>query len=243
MPKLEVVNANNVIEFNPQKANFKLKNTGGPKGETGAQGPKGDTGPQGLQGPVGPQGPQGEQGERGERGPQGIQGPQGEKGATGAQGPQGPANTLTIGTVQGGATAAATITGTSPNQILNLTLPKGDKGDTGPAGQDTSNIYSTTEAAVGQWVDGSTLYKKTFHTGAITGDTTEQVAHGITNLAMVVKIEGIEKSDEPSWSSVDWYSTGLSYGFCFVDDTYINVYCKISGITDSYVTLYYTKSS
>lgn len=53
MPKLEVVNANNVIEFNPQKANFKLKNTGGPKGETGAQGPKGDTGPQGLQGPAG----------------------------------------------------------------------------------------------------------------------------------------------------------------------------------------------
>lgn len=53
MPKLEVVNANNVIEFNPQKANFKLKNTGGPKGETGAQGPQGPKGDTGAQGPAG----------------------------------------------------------------------------------------------------------------------------------------------------------------------------------------------
>lgn len=102
MPKLEVVNANNVIEFNPQKANFKLKNTGGPKGEPGAQGPKGDTGPQGPAGPQGIQGEKGDKGAQGERGPQGIQGPQGpqgiqgpkgdkgDKGNTGATGPQGP---------------------------------------------------------------------------------------------------------------------------------------------------------
>ena len=102
MPKLEVVNANNVIEFNPQKANFKLKNTGGPKGEPGAQGPKGDTGPEGPAGPQGIQGEKGDKGAQGERGPQGIQGPQGpqgiqgpkgdkgDKGNTGATGPQGP---------------------------------------------------------------------------------------------------------------------------------------------------------
>jgi hypothetical protein len=45
----------------------------------------------------------------------------------------GPANTLSIGTVTGGATAAASITGDSPNQTLSLVLPKGDKGNTGPA--------------------------------------------------------------------------------------------------------------
>jgi len=50
------------------------------------------------------------------------------------RGSLGPSNTLTIGTVAGGATAAATITGTSPNQTLNLTLPKGDKGDRGDIG-------------------------------------------------------------------------------------------------------------
>lgn len=32
---------------------------------------------------------------------------------------------LTIGTVSSGDTAAATITGTAPNQTLNLVLPKG----------------------------------------------------------------------------------------------------------------------
>ena len=115
MPKLEVVNANNVIEFNPQKANFKLKNTGGPKGEPGAQGPKGDTGPQGPAGPQGIQGEKGDKGAQGERGPQGIQGPQGEKGATGAQGPQGPT----------GATGAT-----------------GATGPQGPAGQDGADGFS-----------------------------------------------------------------------------------------------------
>lgn len=48
--------------------------------------------------------------------------------AVGGDGPAGPANILSIGTVDGGATAEATITGTAPAQTLNLTLPKGDKG-------------------------------------------------------------------------------------------------------------------
>ena len=53
------------------------------------------------------------------RGDQGIQGIQGLPGTTGAVGP---ANTLAIGTVTAGPTAAASITGTAPNQTLNLTL-------------------------------------------------------------------------------------------------------------------------
>jgi cyclophilin family peptidyl-prolyl cis-trans isomerase len=46
----------------------------------------------------------------------------------GPAGPAGPANNLTIGTVTSGATAAASITGTTPNQVLNLTLPQGPPG-------------------------------------------------------------------------------------------------------------------
>lgn len=76
----------------------------GPKGETGATGPKG------------------------EKGDTGEQGPKGDDGETG------PSNTLTIGSVTKGENASATITGTSPNQILNLVLPKGDKGDKGDTG-------------------------------------------------------------------------------------------------------------
>lgn len=44
-------------------------------------------------------------------------------------GQPGPANSLSIGTVNSGS-AAATITGTPPNQVLNLTLPPGTNGTT-----------------------------------------------------------------------------------------------------------------
>lgn len=88
-----------------------------PKGDTGA------TGPTGATGDTGPQGKQGEQGETG------------ATGATGPQGPAGPANALSIGSVTSGKVASATITGEAPNQVLNLVLEKGDKGETGSQGE------------------------------------------------------------------------------------------------------------
>ena len=60
-----------------------------------------------------------------------------QAGPTGATGATGPSNTLTIGTVTGGS-AAATITGTSPNQTLNLVLPTGATGATGAGYSGTS---------------------------------------------------------------------------------------------------------
>ena len=69
--------------------------------------------------------------------PVGPQGATGSQGATGAQGPAGPANTLSVGTVTTGAagsSVAATITGTSPSQTLNLTIPRGDTGSVGSTG-------------------------------------------------------------------------------------------------------------
>lgn len=101
----------------------------GPQGPQGLKGDKGDTGAQGIQGLQGPKG------DTGEMGPQGPSGPQGPQGIQGPQGEVGPANTLSIGTVEKGADAEATITGTAPNQTLNLVLPKGDKGDKGDNGQ------------------------------------------------------------------------------------------------------------
>ncbi len=102
----------------------------------GATGPTGATGPQGLPGEVGATGPTGA---TGATGPQGLPGEVGATGPTGATGATGPAGadaetpTLTIGTVTTGAPgteAAATITGTAPNYILNLTIPQGPTGPT-----------------------------------------------------------------------------------------------------------------
>jgi hypothetical protein len=104
----------------------------GSQGPQGPQGPKGDVGPQGIQGIQGQQGPAGSAGPQGSVGPQGPKGDQGEPGVQGIQGlkgdagpagPAGPANVLAIGTVTKGDTASATITGTPPNQVLNLVLP------------------------------------------------------------------------------------------------------------------------
>ena len=99
--------------------------------------PQGEVGPQGPQGEQGETGPQGETGAQGEVGPQG---PAGEPGPAGPQGEPGPAGedgltpTLTIGTVTTGAPgtdAEATITGTAPNFVLNLTIPQGEPGTPG----------------------------------------------------------------------------------------------------------------
>lgn len=96
-----------------------------PQGEIGPQGPIGETGPQGETGAQGEVGPQGPAGEPGPVGPQGEPGPAGEDGLT---------PTLTIGTVTTGAPgtdAEATITGTAPNFVLNLTIPQGEPGTPG----------------------------------------------------------------------------------------------------------------
>lgn len=65
----------------------------------------------------------------------------GATGSTGATGPTGPANSLAIGSVTTGAagsSASANITGTPPAQTLNLTIPRGDVGATGPAAGDAT---------------------------------------------------------------------------------------------------------
>ena len=107
---------------------------------TGPAGPQGAQGIQGEQGPTGPVGPQGAQGIQGEQGPTGPAGPQGLQGETG---PSGETPTLAIGTITTGAPgteATASITGTAPNYVLNLTIPQGPtgpqglQGETGPTG-------------------------------------------------------------------------------------------------------------
>lgn len=61
----------------------------------------------------------------------------GPTGPTGPAGPQGETPTISIGTVSTGlpgTDAEATITGTAPDFVLNLTIPAGP---TGPAGSTT----------------------------------------------------------------------------------------------------------
>ena len=90
------------------------------------------------------------------------------KGEKGAKGDTGPANTLAIGTVTKGTEAAATITGSAPNQTLNLVLPKGDTGDKGATGETgaTGNGIASIALKSGTHAAGTTdTYEITFTDG------------------------------------------------------------------------------
>lgn len=90
------------------------------------------------------------------------------KGEKGAKGDTGPANKLAIGTVTKGTEAAATITGSAPNQTLNLVLPKGDKGDKGATGETgaTGNGIASISLKSGSHAPGTTdTYEITFTDG------------------------------------------------------------------------------
>ena len=114
-----------------------------------------------LRGPVGPAGAKGDTGAQGPTGPAGIQGNQG---VAGSQGPAGPTPTLTIGSVTSGPTASATITGTSPNFLLNLVLPSAAANQqstvftTNPSDTTTTAGLSVTFTAIAQSTESPIIY-------------------------------------------------------------------------------------
>lgn len=66
-------------------------------------------------------------------------------------------------------------------------------------GNDISNTYTTTEMAVGTWVDGKKIYRQVQNFGTITGLTT---GTAITGIDQVVRLWGVAYS--PQYSQ--WYS-------------------------------------
>ena len=70
----------------------------------------------------------------------------GDKGDVGENGKDGITPTLSVGKVttgNAGTNAAVTMTGNSPNYVLNFTIPKGDKGDNGSDANVNLNDYQT----------------------------------------------------------------------------------------------------
>lgn len=113
--KIDVVVNKPIIETKLSKSFFKLKNTGGPRGQRG---------------------PQGEPGERGEPGVPGQPGPQGEPGVPGRDGESATIEVASTSTLPAGSAATVTNVGSASQARLAFGIPKGDKGDTGAAGAD-----------------------------------------------------------------------------------------------------------
>lgn len=127
--------------------------------------------------------------------------PRGDTGSTGATGPAGPANTLTIGTVTTGAAgspASATVTGTAPNQTLNITIPRGDTGAAGADGQDGADVeFQATSthlqwryAPSGAWTNLVALSEITGPTGPANTLTVGTVTTGAAGSSASVEITG-----------------------------------------------------
>ena len=99
-----------------------------------------------------------------------------------------------------------------------------------------------------KWVDGKPIYKKTINCGALPNNTRKEVAHNISNLDYVIKIEGTTSNT----SSPFFNPIPLVYGnntaaynteFAVNRTSVIMVNNNDRSMLDTYVTLYYTKAN
>lgn len=148
----------------------------------------------------------------------------------------GPANTLAIGSVTTGAAgdpAAAVITGTAPNQTLNLTIPQGVQGDQGEIGEgDVNGPASSTANDIAQFADTSGKLLK----GGISIDTdTTLAANSDTRLATQKAVKAyadglIAANDAMVFKGVISGSGNPNYPAAGRGDTYrISVAGKVGG--------------
>ena len=108
------------------------------------------------------------------------------------------------------------------------------------------NKYSTDEINTGKkWINGKTIYQKTFIMGGLGLATTIKKPHNISNLDLVIRIQGIAKENSigatinlPHAADQQPYTVTV-----YADNTNVNIqtYADQSGYTQSYVTLWYTK--
>lgn len=106
--------------------------------------------------------------------------------------------------------------------------------------------YSTEEQDTGKkWINGKAIYQKTFIMGGLGRATTIIKPHNISNLDLVIRIQGIAKENSigatinlPHAADQQPYTVTV-----YADNTNVNIqtYADQSGYAQSYVTLWYTK--
>ena len=107
--------------------------------------------------------------------------------------------------------------------------------------------YSTSEVNTGmKWIDGSAIYKKTINVGAVTAGSSTSVNHNISSLGIFIKSEAWGSSgnvqDGYFWYSIPCVSPSGGISLT-ITETEIGIFSSSSNLDQSYVTLYYTKSS
>lgn len=106
------------------------------------------------------------------------------------------------------------------------------------------NDYSTSEKIVGTWIDGSKVYQKTINVGNFPNATTKNVAHGISNLSLVIDLKASMSSNimmpytPPKNSTNDWNAQISATSTNLVITTAADWSTRAG-----YITLKYTKTT
>lgn len=107
--------------------------------------------------------------------------------------------------------------------------------------------YSTTETDTRfTWIDGEKIYKKTVDFGALPNTGTKDVAHGISNISYIVKIEGTMRTPtifftlDKQGGSTPFASVG---GFEVTTANIRSTTTTDRSTFSAIITLYYTKTT
>lgn len=107
--------------------------------------------------------------------------------------------------------------------------------------------FSTTEQVVGKWVDGKTIYRRTYSFGALTSGGTKRIDHNITNLDLIVNFFGNSRLSNNNQRPIPFPGNTSAYDFFRVTvnatEILIESGTNTPGTADAYMTLYYTKTS
>lgn len=102
--------------------------------------------------------------------------------------------------------------------------------------------YSENEQVVGTWVDGSTIYERTFNVEYLTSST-KSIAHGINNLGHIVQIYGYVTNNTYNFPMPYVTTDAASCIGITVDATNINIISINRNDYYGYVTIRYTKTT
>lgn len=102
--------------------------------------------------------------------------------------------------------------------------------------------YSTREKAVGKWIDGKTIYKKTIDCGNLPNNASKNVNHNISNIDRIITFEAMATGTN-SFLPVPFIGANNYVAINFSNvDIYLATNVDRSGYY-LYVTMYYTKSA
>ena len=111
-------------------------------------------------------------------------------------------------------------------------------------GSDTD--YSLEEKIVGTWIDGKPIYQKTVNFGTLPNATDKLVAHGISNLSYVIKVEGTATSGSVFRPLPLIYNSVYATYNTSMDVSGTNITMSTTqdrSAWTAYITLYYTKTT